>query len=83
MTLRRLTVRDVSSKLAYSLQAEARRRGTSLNQTVKDLLAEILGIDSRAGFDNGLSALAGTWTAEDLAEFEQATGVFEGGELRR
>lgn len=27
--------------------------------------------------DNGLGALAGTWRAEDLAEFEEATRCFE------
>ena len=74
---RHLTIRDVSSELARSLKAEARRRGTTLNQTVKDLLAKALGIDSPEEFDNGLSALAGTWTADDLKEFERVTGAFE------
>ena len=74
---RHLTIRDVSSELARSLKAEARRRGTSLNQTVKDLLAKALGIGSAESFDNGLSALAGTWSAEELAEFESHSGAFE------
>jgi hypothetical protein len=74
---RHLTIREVSSELARALKAEARRRGTSLNQTVKDLLARALGIDSTGEFDNGLSGLAGTWSAEELAEFESNTGSFE------
>lgn len=74
---RHLTIRDVSSELARALKAEARRRGASLNQTVKDLLAKALGLDSPAEFDNGLSALAGTWSADELAEFEKNTGAFE------
>jgi len=44
----------------------------SLNQTVKDLLARALGLGA-APFDNGLRDLAGTWSAEELAQFERDT----------
>ena len=74
---RHLTVRDLSGELARALKAEARRRGTSINQTVKDLLGRALGLDPAATYDNGLGALAGTWSSEDLAEFEAATAGFE------
>lgn len=74
---RHLTVRDLSSELARALKAEARRRGTSLNQTVKDLLGRALGLDPASTYDNGLGALAGTWSSQDLAEFEAATAGFE------
>ena len=73
---KQLTVRGVSPELARALDEERRRRGTSLNQTVLDLLTQALGL--RGGTpDNGLAALAGTWSDEDLAEFEQATAPFE------
>jgi plasmid stability protein len=74
---RHLTIRDVPSELARALKAEARRRGTSINQTVKDLLRRTLGLDPASGYDNGLGALAGTWTADDLVDFERATSMFE------
>lgn len=74
---RHLTIRDVSSELARALKAEARRRGASLNQTVKELLGRALGLGPSAAYDNGLGALAGTWSAEELDEFEKATAGFE------
>lgn len=70
-------MRDVPGELARALKAEARRRGVSLNQTVKDLLARALGLEGGVRYDNGLGALAGSWSAGDLAEFEQATAGFE------
>ena len=74
---RHLTIRDLSSVLATAIKAEARRRGTSLNQTVKDLLGRALGLDPGSTYDNGLGALAGTWSSEELAEFEAATAAFD------
>lgn len=64
-----LTIRRVPKALADALDAERRRRGASINQTVIDLLATALGLGPEP-LDNGLGAMAGTWTAADLAEFE-------------
>ena len=72
MTARHLTVRDIPKRLANALERERRRRGSSLNQTVKDLLARALGLDA-APFDNGLRDLAGTWSEADLQRFEKDT----------
>jgi plasmid stability protein len=38
-----LTVRNLPDELAAALESEKRRRGTSLNQTVVDLLRQSLG----------------------------------------
>lgn len=46
-------------------------RGRSLNQTVLELLAQALGLRG-ARRSNGLGALAGTWSAEEVAELETA-----------
>lgn len=70
-----LTIRHVSPRLARLLEAERRRTGASLNQTVLDLLHRALGVTEEP-HDNGLGALAGTWTEEDLAEFDRATADF-------
>ncbi len=70
-----LTVRHVSPKLARLLEEERRRTGASLNQTVLDLLHRALGVGDES-FDNGLGALAGAWSEEDLANFETATAEF-------
>ena len=71
-----LTVRNVPSEVIDALRGEKQRRGTSLNQTVIDLLRQSLGTpDTRRR--NGLRRFAGTWDDKDLAEFEQAIAVTE------
>jgi hypothetical protein len=67
-----LTVRGVPPALARAIETERRRRGTSLNQTVIDLLARALGLGTRQARSNGLRSLAGTWSAEEHAQFEEA-----------
>ncbi len=74
---RHFSLRGVPADLARSLKAEARRRGASLNQTAKDILRRGLNLHADAPEDNGLRALAGTWSDDDLADFERATAFFE------
>lgn len=71
-----LTIRDIPEDLAAALEAERRRRGASLNRTVKELLGQALGVGG-APFDNGLGRHAGTWSDAELRQFEEATAVFE------
>jgi hypothetical protein len=77
MAARYLTVRNVPVEIARALDKERRHRGTSLNQTVLDLLGQGLGVGSAAGRSNGLRRLAGTWSEAELAEFEAAVGWME------
>lgn len=74
-TTRYLTVRGVPADVARALENERRRSGRSLNRTVIELLARALGIVGGVR-KNGLERLAGTWSEEDLAEFEAATKCF-------
>jgi hypothetical protein len=76
-SVKALTIRNVEPRLARALERERSRRGTSLNQTVLDLLSHALGVHDAAERSNGLAKLAGTWSATELARFEQATAVFE------
>lgn len=69
-----LTIRSIPPRVARALDAERRRRGTSLNQTVVDLLARALGTERET---NGIEELAGTWSEADLESFSQATSVTE------
>lgn len=69
---RHLTIRNVSPALAEALESEKTRRGTSLNQTVLDLLASSLGVEGEPR-TNGLATLAGGWGPGDAEEFLQAT----------
>ena len=76
MHMKTLTIRNVSQELAEALEKEKSRRGRSLNQTVLELLAQGLGV-RHGKRRNGLAVLSGTWTAEELAEFEAATAFAE------
>ncbi|MBE0618930.1 MAG: antitoxin [Proteobacteria bacterium] len=75
--MKNLTVRNVPPGLGEALEREKRRRGTSLNQTVLDLLSQGLGADGPGPRRNGLKALAGTWSAEEFEGFERAVAVTE------
>jgi hypothetical protein len=70
MNAAHLTVRNLPEDLANALEQEKRRRGTSLNQTVIDLLRLSLGVTSARS--NGLGRLAGTWTDAEHEEFISA-----------
>jgi len=62
-----LTVRNLPADVSAALSREKRRRGTSLNRTVIDLLRQSLGVPGTRS--NGLARLAGTWTAGDQRRF--------------
>lgn len=73
--MKRLTIRNVPSRLAAALDRERRRCGQSLNQTVISLLAQALGLGPGTKRSNGLARLAGTWSAQDYRRFEAAQRV--------
>ena len=75
--MKALTVRNVDPALAKALERERSRRGSSLNQTVLDVLRQSLGLGVGGRRSNGLRELAGTWSAKDKAEFDAATRMFE------
>jgi hypothetical protein len=75
MNASHLTVRNLPQELAAALEREKRRRGTSLNQTVIDLLRQNLGV--RGARSNGLGRLAGTWTETEHRKFLSSIRSFE------
>jgi hypothetical protein len=74
---RHLTLRGVPPAVMRALDRERKRRDTSLNQTAIDALGQALGVAGGEPPDNGLAALAGTWSSADLRAFTTATRVFE------
>jgi hypothetical protein len=72
-----LTLRNVPPAIMRALNRERRRKGASLNQTAIDSLGRALGVAAQQPPDNGLSALAGSWSESDLREFEDATAALE------
>ena len=75
MNAKHLTVRGIPREVALALEKEKRRRGSSLNQTVIDLLRSSLGVSGERR--NGLAKLAGTWTEAQHREFLAHMKPFE------
>ena len=74
--MKQITLRNVDPTLAKALDEEKRRRAQSLNATVLDLLRRALGLSAGQSYSNGLAELSGTWTDEDLRQFEADTEDF-------
>lgn len=70
-----LTIRNVPPLVAKALERERRRRGTSLNQTVIELLVQGLGAGTTRS--NGLARVAGGWTPGEFDRFEEAVAPLE------
>lgn len=70
-----LTVRNLPEEVAAALEREKRRRGTSMNQTVIDLLRQSLGVKGTRS--NGVGRVAGAWTESEHREFLSAIQNFE------
>ncbi len=75
--MQHLTIRNVPPELAKALEEEKKRRGLSLNQTVVQLLSQATGVASHGKHPNGLAALAGTWSAAEFQNFEEAIAMTE------
>jgi plasmid stability protein len=75
--VRNLTIRNIPDEVADALENEKSRRRASLNGTVIELLRQGLGVGSSPR-SNGIRRLAGTWTAEQLQEFEENVAVLDG-----
>ena len=71
-----LTVRNIDPDLAAALEEEKRRRGTSTNQLVLDLLRSALAVGP-APWTNGLERHLRRWSHEELEEFEAAIAPLE------
>jgi plasmid stability protein len=74
-----MTLRGIDEKTAEALKERAQKEGTSVNAVTLRLIRESLGLDKRRRnviYDD-LDHLAGTWSQEEVAEFERNTAVFE------
>ena len=69
-----VTLRKIPPEVSKVIERRAKERGTSINKAVIGLLEEAAGI-SRKGrgstFYHDLDALAGSWTKEEAAMFEE------------
>lgn len=74
--MKSITIHALDDTLDRLLQEKANQYGTSLNQTIKGLLKEALGISKQQKrFD--FSEFSGIWTKKEFKEFERAVKDFE------
>jgi plasmid stability protein len=68
-----LTIRNLPGDVAAALDTEKRRRGTSMNRTVIELLRQSLHVgEEQPRRSNGLASLGSKWTQTEFEEFEAA-----------
>jgi hypothetical protein len=74
-----LTIHSIDPVLSGRISSLARREGKSLNQTVKDVLAEHFGLKPKHGgqpLDNGIMSLCGILSHKDADELRKAQEAF-------
>jgi len=74
-----ITLRGIDPQLAQTLKERARQENSSVNALLLGIVKESLGLEKkqRRKLYSDLDHLAGTWSAQEAAEFEQAIGSFE------
>ncbi len=74
--MKAITLRNLPPELAKTIRQKAEKQGTSINKAVISLLEEGTGgRDKKKGkrsLHHDLDALAGSWTKEEAAEFDEA-----------
>lgn len=73
--MKSMTIHNIDDNLMEVLSSLARRNGKSINATIKQLLADTLGLQTESGPDNtarGYRRFLNLWTAEEAAAFEQS-----------
>jgi hypothetical protein len=73
-----ITIRGIDEEIEKALRKEAEESGDSINTTILKLLRKALRLDKRKVYPehHDLDNLAGTWSAEDLREFNQSQEGF-------
>jgi len=75
--MRQMTVRAIPDALQYEIESRASQAGESMNKTVIRLLKQAVGLDRPEPKKRDLSAIAGTWSAQESDEFDENTRIFE------
>jgi len=75
--MRSITIHGLEDPLDRLIEERARQQGTSLNKTIKQLLAESLGLSQPSkAHQQEFEDLCGVWSSNDLEEFSQHLGEF-------
>ena len=77
--MKSITIHGLEEPLATLLKSKAKSEGLSLNQTIKNLLEEALGIKVNVSGPHreSFQKFCGSWTEEDLKEFDKTQKTFE------
>jgi hypothetical protein len=78
--MKTMSIRGIEREVAERLESEARWRGISINAHVLQLLRQGVGLTSqrsRRPMYHDLDALAGTWSEQEAAAFEEPLAAFE------
>jgi hypothetical protein len=69
-----ITIHALEPAVEKRIRARARQQGKSLNQTVKELLAERVGVKAQAADHRAdFAEFAGVWSAAEARVFKAAT----------
>ena len=74
-----LTIHALDPDVEKRIRGKARKERKSLNQTLKELLAESVGMPSSSPVDHraDFAEFVGVWSERDQQEFEAVTADFE------
>ncbi len=74
-----VSLRGISEEVKKGLKIEAHRRNQSVNALLLSLINKGIGLENKRSFrekHHDLDGLAGTWSSDDVAEFDAATASF-------
>ncbi len=71
-----LTIKKIEDRVLDRLREQARQRKLSLNAYIRQLLTRSAGLEPGMQAFSDLTPLAGSWTAEEEAEFLEHTRSF-------
>jgi hypothetical protein len=76
--MKSITIHGLDDMLDKQIRQNAKNQGISLNKAIKKLLEKALGINQNKKIDHKeeFMDLFGTWSEEDLKEFNTATSDF-------
>lgn len=77
--MKSISIHGLDDQLNQKIIEQARRKGLSLNKTIKALLEEALGLNTAGTKDHrdDFIEFLGVWRDEDVREFELATKDFQ------
>jgi plasmid stability protein len=77
--MKSLSIHGIDDPVYRLLKARAKSEGKSVNQTVKSILEQSLGVTSSAykPHRREFETMCGTWTVREKEDFDKATKEFE------